>query len=147
MNRVTDIKEKLTARERIETLLDKNSFVELDKQIDNLFHDVEESVEALLVGPGNSYTVYTGITGNMCRLTYLAELTQTEQEIIVIIVNLVTLKELVDKEDDRLVGSILEQNDTLAVSSALVTKALPELVVGRHILSIYHRNGIKNLCG
>ena len=33
MNRITDIKEKLTARERIETLLDKNSFVELDKHV------------------------------------------------------------------------------------------------------------------
>ena len=33
MNRITDIKEKLTARERIETLLDKKSFVELDKHV------------------------------------------------------------------------------------------------------------------
>ena len=33
MNRITDIKEKLTARERIETLLDKGTFVELDKHV------------------------------------------------------------------------------------------------------------------
>ena len=40
MNRITDIKEKLTARERIETLLDKNSFVELDKHVVHRCTDV-----------------------------------------------------------------------------------------------------------
>ena len=52
---------------------------------------MEESVEALLVGPCDGYTVHAGITRLVGRSDVVgtAVLTQTEQEVIVITVYLV----------------------------------------------------------
>ena len=50
---------------------------------------MKESVEALLVRPFDGNTVHTGVTGLVSGLAHLAVATQTEQEVIVVIVNLI----------------------------------------------------------